>query len=111
MHPLANSILSKQKLTNDQSTDISQMFGGHPVPLVHGMTQTVGISWSLSDIYLYFVAVIRNYGNLLTELAAVVPDGMVCFFTSYMYMVRIVSCLYVCGLHFIQRIGHLKHLN
>ena len=36
-----------------------------------------------------FLAVIRNYGNLLTELAAVVPDGMVCFFTSYMYMVSL----------------------
>jgi DNA excision repair protein ERCC-2 len=27
--------------------------------------------------------VVRNYGRLLTELAAVVPDGMVCFFVSY----------------------------
>ncbi len=34
-----------------------------------------------------FAAVIRNYGNLLVELAAVVPDGVVCFFTSYVYMV------------------------
>jgi len=31
--------------------------------------------------------VIRNYGNLLVELSAVVPDGMVCFFPSYLYMV------------------------
>ena len=28
----------------------------------------------------------RNYGKLLTDLAAVVPDGMVAFFTSYSYM-------------------------
>jgi len=34
-----------------------------------------------------YVAVIRNYGNLLVELSAVVPDGMVCFFPSYLYMV------------------------
>lgn len=35
------------------------------------------------------VAVIRNYGNLLVELCRVVPDGVVCFFTSYTYMVSI----------------------
>ncbi len=35
-----------------------------------------------------FTAVIRNYGNLLVELSSVVPDGVVCFFTSYVYMVR-----------------------
>lgn len=29
---------------------------------------------------------IRNYGNLLVELSAVAPDGIVCFFTSYRYM-------------------------
>ncbi len=28
-------------------------------------------------------SVIRNYGNLLIEMAAVVPDGMVAFFVSY----------------------------
>ena len=32
--------------------------------------------------------VIRNYGNLLVEMSAVVPDGLVCFFVSYKYMVR-----------------------
>ena len=37
------------------------------------------------------IAVIRNYGNLLAEMAAVVPDGMVCFFTSYAYMENVVS--------------------
>lgn len=31
-------------------------------------------------------AVIRNYGNLLLEMSAVVPDGIVAFFTSYQYM-------------------------
>ena len=36
-----------------------------------------------------FIAVVRNYGNLLVEMASVVPDGVVCFFTSYVYMVRI----------------------
>eukprot|EP00127_Corallochytrium_limacisporum_P002319 Clim_evm107s109 gene=Clim_evmTU107s109 len=35
--------------------------------------------------------VIRNYGNLLVEMAKSVPDGLVCFFTSYIYMEGIVS--------------------
>ena len=39
--------------------------------------------------YIFFPAVIRNYGNLLVELATVVPDGVVCFFTSYVYMVSV----------------------
>mmetsp|Transcript_14369 Transcript_14369/g.23917 ORF Transcript_14369/g.23917 Transcript_14369/m.23917 type:complete len:770 (+) Transcript_14369:56-2365(+) len=36
-------------------------------------------------------AVVRNYGSLLIEMSGVVPDGMVCFFTSYIYMEEIVS--------------------
>ena len=35
-------------------------------------------------------ATVRNYGKLLLELAAVVPDGMVAFFTSYSYMQEVV---------------------
>uniref|UniRef100_A0A1I8FI07 HELICc2 domain-containing protein n=1 Tax=Macrostomum lignano TaxID=282301 RepID=A0A1I8FI07_9PLAT len=30
-------------------------------------------------------AVMRNYGSLLLEMARVVPDGLVCFFPSYLY--------------------------
>eukprot|EP00743_Colponemidia_sp_Colp-15_P011079 GILK01012308.1.p1 GENE.GILK01012308.1~~GILK01012308.1.p1 ORF type:complete len:767 (-),score=129.90 GILK01012308.1:182-2482(-) len=37
------------------------------------------------------VAVVRNYGNLVIELSATVPDGIICFFTSYRYMEEIVS--------------------
>jgi DNA excision repair protein ERCC-2 len=33
----------------------------------------------------------RDYGELLIEIATYVPDGVVCFFTSYMYMERIVQ--------------------
>ena len=33
-------------------------------------------------------AVIRNYGNLLGDMSAVIPDGIACFFPSYQYMVR-----------------------
>ena len=36
-------------------------------------------------------AVIRNYGSLLAETVAIVPDGVVCFFTSYMYMENVVA--------------------
>ncbi|CAH0399586.1 unnamed protein product [Chilo suppressalis] len=40
------------------------------------------------------VAVIRNYGQLLVEIAASVPDGVVCFFTSYMYLESVVGAWY-----------------
>jgi Helicase C-terminal domain len=40
---------------------------------------------------LHLQNVIRNYGKMLVELAAVVPDGIVCFFVSYRYMDAIVS--------------------
>jgi len=37
------------------------------------------------------LAVVRNFGNLLVELSGIVPDGIVCFFTSYLYMEQIVA--------------------
>lgn len=40
------------------------------------------------------LAVIRNYGNLLLEMSAIVPDGIVAFFTSYVYMENIVASWY-----------------
>ena len=40
------------------------------------------------------VAVIRNYGNLLVELSGTVPDGIVCFFTSYLYMESTIASWY-----------------
>ncbi|KAI1724657.1 helical and beta-bridge domain-containing protein [Ditylenchus destructor] len=39
-------------------------------------------------------SVIRNYGSLILELAAVVPDGIVVFFTSYHYMENVVATWY-----------------
>ncbi|KAI9139351.1 hypothetical protein BKA69DRAFT_1085762 [Paraphysoderma sedebokerense] len=36
-------------------------------------------------------AVVRNFGSVLIELAKIVPDGVVCFFPSYLYMESIVS--------------------
>ncbi|MCJ8740053.1 hypothetical protein PDJAM_G00054430 [Pangasius djambal] len=43
-------------------------------------------------------AVIRNYGNLLLEMSATVPDGIVAFFTSYVYMENIVASWYEQGI-------------
>lgn len=37
------------------------------------------------------LAVVRNYGNLLIELSRIVPDGLVAFFPSYLYMESIVA--------------------
>lgn len=43
------------------------------------------------------MSVIRNYGRLLTEFAKIIPDGMVCFFTSYAYMEIVISKWYDSG--------------
>lgn len=40
------------------------------------------------------VSVVRNYGQLLVELATCVPDGVVCFFTSYLYLESVVASWY-----------------
>ncbi|KAJ3057218.1 DNA-dependent ATPase of the nucleotide excision repair factor 4 complex [Rhizophlyctis rosea] len=37
------------------------------------------------------LAVVRNFGNILLEYAKIVPDGLVCFFPSYLYMESIVA--------------------
>ncbi|KAM9514293.1 LOW QUALITY PROTEIN: general transcription and DNA repair factor IIH helicase subunit XPD [Guaruba guarouba] len=44
------------------------------------------------------IAVIRNMGNLLLELSAVVPDGVVAFFTSYQYLESTVAAWYEQGI-------------
>lgn len=43
-------------------------------------------------------AVIRNYGQLLVETAKCVPDGVVCFFTSYLYLESVVASWYDQGI-------------
>ena len=43
-------------------------------------------------------SVVRNYGALLIDLAAVVPDGMICFFTSYSYMEKTISTWHSLGI-------------
>eukprot|EP01134_Creolimax_fragrantissima_P004010 CFRG4010T1 len=37
------------------------------------------------------ISVIRNYGALVVDMASTIPDGMVCFFVSYVYMEAIVG--------------------
>jgi len=36
-------------------------------------------------------SVVRNYGNLLLEVVAFVPDGVVCFFPSYGHLDSVVD--------------------
>ena len=36
-------------------------------------------------------AVVRNFGNILIEFGKVVPDGIVAFFPSYLYMESIIA--------------------
>ncbi|VDN06675.1 unnamed protein product [Thelazia callipaeda] len=44
------------------------------------------------------IAVIRNYGSLVLELVSLIPDGVVVFFTSYMYMENVISTWYDQGI-------------
>jgi len=37
------------------------------------------------------LAVVRNYGQILIEFSKIVPDGIVCFFPSYLYMESIID--------------------
>jgi DNA excision repair protein ERCC-2 len=37
------------------------------------------------------ISVIRNYGLLVVEMSTIVPDGIVCFFTSYTFMETIIG--------------------
>ena len=36
-------------------------------------------------------AVVRNFGSILIEYSKIVPDGIVAFFPSYLYMESIVA--------------------
>jgi DNA excision repair protein ERCC-2 len=37
------------------------------------------------------LSVVRNYGKLLLDIVSTVPDGVCCFFTSYMYMESVIN--------------------
>lgn len=40
----------------------------------------------------------KNYGSLLITLASIVPDGILCFFPSYMYMEHLLKEWYDTGI-------------
>jgi DNA excision repair protein ERCC-2 len=42
-------------------------------------------------------ALCRNYGEMLVELAKIVPDGIVCFFVSYLYMDQVINAWHHLG--------------
>ncbi|PXF42810.1 DNA repair helicase XPD [Gracilariopsis chorda] len=44
------------------------------------------------------ISVVRNYGNLTVELASIIPDGVVVFFTSYVYMEQMISMWHEMGI-------------
>ncbi len=43
-------------------------------------------------------SVVRTYGNHLLEVAAAVPDGIVCFFPSYTHLESVVASWYEQGI-------------
>ena len=60
-------------------------------------------------------AVVRNFGQILVEFSKIVPDGIVAFFPSYLYMESIVSMwnemvryMYSCEQNIIQHIVNFK---
>ena len=44
------------------------------------------------------ISVIRNYGLLVVEMSSIVPDGIVCFFTSYSFMETIIGAWHEQGI-------------
>jgi len=65
-----------------------------PLIVTHGPDQVpVTSRFSLRDD----PSVVRNYALLLEQLVQVVPDGVVCFFTSYRYLEQVVEKWYESG--------------
>lgn len=50
-------------------------------------------------------SVVRNYGMLLVQLCATVPDGIVAFFPSYSYMETIIAKWHEMGLIPLMQVG------
>jgi len=48
--------------------------------------------------YRHDPSVVRNYGALVMEMARIVPDGVVCFFTSYIYMEHMIQMWHEMGI-------------
>lgn len=65
-----------------------------PLIVTHGPDQVpVTSSFKFRDD----PSVVHNYGTLLEQLVQVVPDGVVCFFTSYRYLEQVIEKWYVTG--------------
>lgn len=56
--------------------------------------------------YRHDPSVVRNYGTLVMEMARIVPDGLVCFFTSYIYMEAMIQMWHEMGM--IKRMSEYK---
>ncbi len=91
MHPLiTNSVLSITVLRGEinQTPFIftKTLFGFMMIRLLFWG----GFFYLAHAVIIQDPSVVRNYGDLVIELAHTVPDGMVCFFTSYSYMEDVV---------------------
>lgn len=73
-----------------------------PLIVTHGPDQVpISSRFSLRED----PSVVQNYGSLLEQLVQTVPDGLVCFFTSYRYLEQVLEKWYETGV--ISRV--LKH--
>eukprot|EP00931_Biecheleriopsis_adriatica_P035081 TRINITY_DN20216_c0_g1_i1.p1 TRINITY_DN20216_c0_g1~~TRINITY_DN20216_c0_g1_i1.p1 ORF type:complete len:832 (+),score=168.69 TRINITY_DN20216_c0_g1_i1:142-2637(+) len=73
-----------------------------PLIVTHGPDQVpISSRFSLRED----PSVVHNYGNLLEQLVQAIPDGIVCFFTSYRYLEQVLEKWYETGV--ISRV--LKH--
>jgi DNA excision repair protein ERCC-2 len=72
--------------------------GRNPIsPIIVGTTPT---QKTLSSEYVYRndFEVSKAYGAMIIGLCSIVPDGMLCFFPSYMYMEHILNDWYKTGI-------------
>ncbi|KAI5148053.1 uncharacterized protein NESG_02172 [Nematocida ausubeli] len=102
--------------------DVSSKRGLHALIVTKGsdqMTLAMDGSNAISSTFSLRAepAVVRNYGNLLLEMAMSVPDGMVCFFPSYRYMEEAVAAwtesgiikkIMECKLIFVESFDHAE---
>ena len=79
---------------NDQ-VSISSKFEEREDPAVLRKVRSI---FNFPIIVMVLISQKRNYGNLLVELCAAVPDGIVCFFTSYGYLENVVGVWYESGI-------------
>jgi len=65
-----------------------------PLIVTHGPDQVpISSRFSLRED----PSVVQNYGSLLEQLVQTIPDGLVCFFTSYRYLEQVLEKWYETG--------------